>query len=395
MHFKDSVTHAATRSDSLYDMSFRLRQPPRSHESTTASPSSTPPTALPLSQPLPHGVVLSAHSGHPVTSSGLRSLDASLSGGLPLSSLTLLAADAPSAYHVAFMNYVAAQGIAHGHALALASFCASSNSILPALPRCTGSSSSSASTRPPADMKTDMQIAWRYQARLQKVLHGKAALDTHYTSEFDVSTPRGHDDPLPASYPLSEIPVDVSDRACLTTLLRDVEAHLTRAAERRLLSRVLVYGLSSFHRASDSDITEFLTRLRSLARVYGCVIVVSYDPAAVPFGAARAAADALLALDSFGGRGAGAAGLGTDWLGVLAVKKAYRLGPAPAHQQRGRGDVWVFKRGRRKYTLERATAAPEEGDADARHDDDEDGGEQVSAASVLCGTGPRKNNLEF
>lgn len=334
---------------------------------------------------LPPGTRLSTSSSAPITSTGLRTLDNALGGGLPLATLTLIAEDEPSTYHRALCSYIIAQGLIHSHTIAVASFLTPAASLFNNLPACVDA----AVAQPHASRQSpDMEIAWRYQKRdvapIVSTDRSRA-----YISEFDLSQPLK----LPTNAAISSLGRGVS--ASLDQVLQQLEEHMKRAAKRRLLTRVVIFGLSDMQADNGmhnvQHLIRFLCQLRALTRTYGAVAIVTC-PREVPFMALRASADAVLKIDSFGGRGAGIAGLGKEWLGVVIVEKTFRCGFGRC--LRGKGDVWVFKRGRRKYVMERATAAPDlEGE-------DEEGGpgskhSESNAEGTICGTGPKSSGMDF
>lgn len=312
---------------------------------------------------LPRGVRASLNSARLTTSWGLRPIDDALSGGLALASLTVVTADHPTSYHRALCNYVLAQGLLHDHAVFLASFSASVQPMiaaLPSVPAAAGPAQPAAAAALPRPPQYSMSIAWRYanHPNPSRVSPSSSASSLSHAANFDLSHPARI---APSALFTSLEPHAFSSSP--TLLLHAVRTHLQKAAATRHLARVVITDVSpALLRAApsvDDEITlpEFLARLRALARLYAAVIVVCCTPD-VPPRLQCVAADAWLQLDSFNGKGAQYAGLGSEWLGVMIVKKTYRSGRAsPA---RGAGDVWVFKRGRRKYTMERATAAPDD-----------------------------------
>lgn len=388
-------------------MTFRLRRPLPSQPPPSPSPSNDDrhlhyhvPQSASLQPPplsaLPPGVILSPNSGHPVTSWGLRPIDVALNGGLPLGSLTLVVEDCPTWYHVPLLSYVTVQGLAHHHAVAIASFNRPLDQVMADLPGILPSSSTPRPVMRPdvvqPQMMMDMKIAWRYQNQnqtqqhqQQQLLQQQNALQS-FTNDFDLSRPCPT---ISEKAPISCIPIDLipnptSSSTPLHALLADIERHLhnARQRDRRLVSRIVIHSLpvhhhhSHDHQQSSSStslhhIVKFLSSLRTIARVYGAVVVVSC-PSPVRAAttdananasnncaaALRAVCDAMLVIDSFDGLGARVAGLGSQWLGVVIVKKTFRFGKGPPFP--GRGDVWVFKRGRRRYVFERATCAPDE-----------------------------------
>lgn len=373
-------------------MSFRPRKPPSSSDSHPSD------NGVPRPHPLPTGVLPSTHTSDPITSWGLRAIDVALGGGLPLSTLTIVAEDKPTSYHIPLVSYVSAQGLANGHAVAVASFSVPAATIIQNLPAKVDSSppgpthplSQTSVTAHGSVPIVDMKIAWRYRTSNSRPIQAlPSAAVRAFTTDFDMSQPST----LPTNAALSCLPLQLCHKPYLS-LLENISQHLKKASERGLLSRIIVHGVTTaIERGSnakdDLTVVYFLCRLRSLTRVYGAVAVVSVAPD-VSHAVARTSADALIQLDSFNGRGASVAGLGAEWLGVLIIKKTFRYGAAPA--VRGRGDVWVFKRGRRKYSFERATAAPEDDDATddvnsgSTYERDADGvNERSPTASLLCG----------
>lgn len=345
-------------------MSFRPRVPLSTVSEAQSSKDASQPRTL------PPGVIPSSQSADLITSWGLRAIDIALGGGLPLSSLTIVIEDKPSAYHIPLVSYITAQGLANNHAVAVASFSIPPVSIIHSIPAKVDTPSSGLTPHPGQTTSVnqsvpvaDVKIAWRYRtSNSRPTLVQPTSPLLSFTSDFDLSqSPK-----IPSNAALSCLPLNLSQTP-YRTLLENISQHLQKASERRLLSRIIVHGVTSvIHDHSTQDLNpnehdisveHFLSQLRTLTRVYGAVAVVSVAPD-IPFHLARATADALIQIDSFEGRGAATAGLGAEWLGVLIVKKSYRYGLLPA--LRGRGDVWVFKRGRRKYTLERATAAPDD-----------------------------------
>lgn len=366
-------------------MSFKLRQQPISSPSCDQE-----------NHPLPPGVVLSPQNAHPITSWGLRPMDVALGGGLPLSSLVVVAEDSPTTYHIPFLSYVTAQGLRHGHAVAVASLCSSADLIVNNLPACVSQDSPENPTHTMSSVRVpaapDMKIAWRYRnSGATQPFHtsSKSHLRS-FTADFDLSE---HDE-IPKNAALSSIPVDLN-RQPLKTLLTNISQHFQKASQLRLLSRVIIHGLSTALLSdtpdSDLSLTQFLAQLRALISVYGAVGVVSCA-ADVPYPIMRTSGDAFVAIDSFSGRGAGVAGLGSEWLGVIIVKKTFRLG---CRSLAGRGDVWVFKRGRRKYTMERATAAPEEAENNLTASESTASQGDSSVTSALCAPGPSATKYEF
>lgn len=383
-------------------MSFRLRVPPPSTPLASAN-------SAPQQRILPTGVIQSPQTSDAVTSWGLRTMDIALGGGLPLSSLTIVAEDSPTSYHIPLVSYVSAQGLAHGHAVAVASFSVPAANIIQNLPAKVNSatenpahlsSQTSATGRGVLAPVTDMKIAWRYRTSNSRPMQAQpSSLLRAFTSDFDLSEASI----LPTNAALSCLPLHLPHTPYLK-LLEDITQHLEKASERRLLSRIVVHGVSTAiecgsNTGNDLTVVQFLSCLRSLTRIYGAVAVVTVA-GDVSHAVARTVSDALIKLDSFDGRGTAVAGLGAEWLGVMIIKKTFRYGAGPA--LRGRGDVWVFKRGRRKYTFERATAAPEDDEVIDKVDSNstadgisEDADRQAAASSLVCGSRNKSAPYEF
>lgn len=344
-----------------------------------------------------------------MTSWGLRGVDAALGGGLALGTVVCVLEDAVSGYHGALARYVVAQGVVHGHAVAICTF---DEAGLGGLPGVVGAGVADGEREDDAGDQ-GLSIAWRYRRQVERAVGAANATGSGevFVSDFDLSTAGA----IAPDAPVSKLGLGVS--ASLVEVLEQIVAHLAMSKKRALVSRVVVMGLSAslfpageFGRAGKRErdpVLLFLNRLRAVAREYSAVVVVTC-PRDVPLRHLTVAADAVLRLDSFEGRGAGAAGLGREWLGVMVVEKSYRFGVGRVLP--GMGDVWVFKRGRRKYVMERATAAPElVEDADAPPDTVDSlvstekgvpnggyaGRTQRFSDSGACGTGPRAAQYEF
>lgn len=337
-----------------FSMSFRKRL---SSPSSTLNRRSLPPHVRHVSPNSP-----------PVTSSGLSDLDTLLCGGLPLGSLTIFQEDSPTSYFVPFLNYVTAQAIHNKHSLILVSFQTPADQLLKSLP---APAKTNAKVIPRPRDVPDMSIAWRYQklaSQRQDVSFPATATPFDLSSEMEVSN-------LQAVSCLGRgISKDIQQ------LEQQILAHLQRAATDGKMTRLVVHGVSA---ALVDDVETFLGKVRGIMRMYGAVGVVSCTND-VKDRVCLVSGDAVLRVDSFGGRGAGAAGLGKEWLGAIVVRKGFGEGHVSG---KGRGDVWVFKRSRRRFVMERATAAP----------DEEEGGDLVEEASLLCGNGTKPGNpdMEF
>lgn len=338
---------------------------------------------------LPAGVRISSQNAAPITSFGLAPIDAAIGGGLPLATLTILTEDFPSAYFRAFASYVIAQGLFHKHAVAVASFDTSTRHILQSLPAVRDVPENTNPVHVARAAVHDMKIAWRYQKYADPSTHIASRQSAPSLAlDFDLSTNYS----IPSNAPISCLDRDTFSLS-LTVLLEQLEMHLSKAAEEKRLARIVVQGLSNafISHKHDISINEFLSRLRGLCRVHRCVAVVTCARD-VPLRIQAVASDALIQLDSFEGKGAGVAGLGKEWLGVLVIRKTYRQGCGPG--VRGKGDVWVFKRGRRKYTMERATAAPDEAGEDDQTEntvvvDADQGQSSQKTGSGICTSKPQ------
>lgn len=199
----------------------------------------------------------------------------------------------------------------------------------------------------------EMKIAWRYQKGVEKETVGKIkhAAKGSMAFPFDLSS---HMD-VPKDAAVSCLGRGVSKDA--DELLQHIQAHMGRAARARMASRVILHGIcEEVVGGGEAGMERFLGRLRGLMRMYGGVGVVGCGRE-VRERLCLVAGDAVVKVESFEGKGGGEAGLGSEWLGVLIVKKGFGEGRGGG---KGKGDVWVFKRGRRKFVMERATAAPEE-----------------------------------
>jgi elongator complex protein 4 len=287
-----------------------------------------------------------------VTSWGSSGIDSALGGGVPLGSLVLLVEDAPTKHHEAFVRIFLAQGLAHGHALALAQQHTPPSSTFSSLP--TARTRSGIVTEPSAVSRPNLSIAWRYSqtsARTDRAseVDVQASL---YRHAFDFSEPSSLSPDAPVSF------LGFGTSSCLDDLLTDIRAHLRSAETRRLFPRIVVSGLTpAYWSEAKMRMNAFVHCLRVLVQRVNAVAVVSL-PRCAYVDEIRREADIVLSLDTFDGRGAGVAGLGKEWLGVLVVEKPFRPHGA-VKPMRGQADAWVFKRGRRKYVLEHAAAAPE------------------------------------
>jgi hypothetical protein len=328
-----------------------------------------------------------------VTSWGSSGIDAALGGGIPIGTLVALVEDAPTAHHDAFIRIFLAQGLAHGHALALAQQHTPPSSTFASLPAARTRSGFVGSTS--LASQPNLNIAWRYavaSGETDKIAETNEHVSL-YRHAFDLSETYN----VTADAPISFLGFGVS--TCLDALLCDIRAHIRTAVNRRLMSRIVVRGLTSaFWTENKLRIDSFVHRLRVLAQRWEAVVVVSVPRPAVTDDLCREA-DIVMSLDTFGGLGAGVAGLGTEWLGVMAVEKPFRA-YGSLKPSRVQTDGWVFKRGRRKYVLEPASAAPDLDEINEEEQSSNRGASSASAGkstgSVGCGfSGPSGNALEF
>lgn len=326
----------------------------------------------------PPNVYISPTSSMRVTSTGLRGLDEALNGGLPLGTLTLLTEDHPTSYHRVFSQHFLSQGLSFGHALILTSFTTSSHHILTTLPSPSPSTSSPHHSSTSYN-KPDLRIAWRYTPSSTPSRPTRPS-NAHAVT-FDLSLPPR---PLPSSNALV-LPINAATLS--DSLLDDLTESIQACLSKKLLPRVVVAGIG-LEPIADDLLAKHLCRLRAIARLTGAVVLIT----AVPYASQRvlsACVDAHLVINSFQGRGTKEAGLGAEWLGIVAVRKCFR--DSSGIPVKGRGDVWVFKRGRRKFAFERATAAPDDEDK-AKERPAESG--KLGASSV-CGTKVSSSGLEF
>jgi hypothetical protein len=342
----------------------------------------------------PAGVRTST-SGVAMTSSGAAGMDAALGGGLPLGSLALLVEDAPTTHHDALARLFLAQGLAHGHAVALAQQHVPPADTLAALPAAGGFAPvGGAVQRGGGGGGGDgLSIAWRYaqQGKGAAGVASSSSAAAMYRHAFDLSE---------AVSPAADAPVShlgLGRSSSLSVLLEDVRAHVRSARKRGLLARVAVCGLCSELWDVDTvSLQRFLHLLRVIVQRADAVAVVSVPRYAV-YPKLLREADIVMRLDTFEGKGAGEAGLGSEWLGVLRIEKSYVVPGAVIFAQR-RVDMWVFKRGRRRYVFEVAAAAPDvdEPPSKALSESPADAvAATAGGAGSLCAPGPQQNKYEF
>lgn len=335
-------------------MSFRRSKPPASAERAPGTRATT--------------------SGHVQTSTGTAGLDAALGGGLAVGSLTLLAEDTPTAHHTHLMRLYLAQGVAHGHAVALACPSGPAGAVMTGLPGMSPGGAGGAEARRAARAGAALDIAWRYAVEAEVAGRVTAGEGSVYRHGFDLSSVGDGGKGAAVSY------LGFGRSLKTEVLVEDVEAHIASAKKRGLLARVGVVGLGGGVWEGGTD-AAVVHRLRVAAQRAGGVVVVTMPASSIGSGVVREA-DVFLRLETFGGRGAGVAGLGGEWLGVLNIDKSYR---------RGKGaNLWVFKRGRRKYVFEIAAAAPDEEESE-----DEVGVKVGKGEGTLCASGPQSNKFEF
>jgi hypothetical protein len=343
--------------------------------------------------------VRASSAGVAMTSSGIAGLDAAAGGGLAVGSLTLLVEDSRTTHYDALARLFLAQGLAHGHAVALAQQHAPASKSFATLPSPRGYAPPGGQTRPAsgggggAGGADGLNIAWRYaQAKASGTVAGTTSIDSTaatYRHAFDLSDTCAP----PESAPVSHLGLGRSDR--LSVLLRDVRSHLNSATRRGLLARLAVCGLvPSLWDVDTGSLERFLHLLRVQVQRSGAVALVTVPKDALSPQLVRES-DLVLRLDTFEGRGAGAAGLGGEWLGTLTVAKRFSpLGSVKAVSRQT--DVWVFKRGRRKYAFEPAAAAPEvDDDAWEASKQPPKGAAATNSQGPLCAPGPQGNKFEF
>lgn len=330
-----------------------------------------------------------------MTSWGISGLDAAAGSGLPLGSLTMLVEDTPTAHHDAFMRLFVAQGLAHGHAVAVARSTAPASDLFAALPAprtAPGRDSNVASERQrPPGGEESLRIAWRYakaksasSAAMSGVSEGAAV----FRHTFDLSETCVAAEDAPVSY------LGFGRSDSLREVLSDIQAHVRSAKRKGLFARVAVCCLDpNLWELDIGSLAKFMHLLRVAVERAGAVAVVSVPRTAYSLSLEREA-DLVLLVDSFNGKGAGVAGLGDEWLGVVSVEKMFR--PAGALKcVAGEANIWVFKRGRRKYIFEPAAVAP---DAEDGGDDmDSVPGQKPSsrASEGLCAPGPQASKYDF
>lgn len=333
-------------------------------------------------------------AGFPVTSFGVEGLDTALCGGLPLGSLTVLVEDFPTANHDYFVRIFLAQGLAHGHAVALAQQHAPPAASFAALPRPRVESSSG--VRPLVEVDSvkasDVTIAWRY-------LHGSSCAGVEKSSSNVVSGNGGNEVQYRHAFDLSDTMEVTPDHlvshlgygssTCLNNTLRDIMAHIRSGKRRNRVARVVVAGVQSgIWDESHVSVSAFVHQLRILAEFSQAVVLVTV-PSDSLAGEVMREADIVLRLETYGGLGAKVAGLGSDWLGVVSVEKAYRP-PGYLKSVRPPSKVWVFKRSRRKYIVEPAAAAPEFEEASSASAD-----KRETLLSACAAGGTTTGSLDF
>lgn len=348
-----------------------VSKPTAQNESVDApqheSLSSTQQTSLP-------GIWTST-AGSSVTSSGCECFDVALGGGFPVGAVVLLVEDDATNHHDAFTRLFLAQGLAHSHAVALAqqhSLAQDTFACLPS-PRIRAANSSLSaphseldSTRTPlqrdgprseSTSPASIEIAWRYAATAEEQKSryrpklAKTAADT--SIPMDLST-------LCAPQPdaaVSFLGLD-QDEPDLKAILGDIASHVATAKQRSLFARVAIAGLvPQLWDETNLSICQFVHGMRTIVASANAVALIT-APSEASTAAVRRMVDAVLEINTYGGKGAGVVGFGDEWNGTIAVKKSFR----PHHCIRAFkpvSDVWVFKRGRRKYAFEQATAAPD------------------------------------
>lgn len=314
---------------------------------------------------LPAGVALTA-AGARVTSSGARGLDGLLGGGVPLGRLTVVLEDAPTRFHAGVVAAFCGQGVAHGHAVALACATVPARDVLSALP------SPAASVTVNAKPAPELEIAWRYAAGLTTPAPTAGA--STFCVALDASQPTAPG--KGARLSALGFPDTSAD-----TLLAGVRAHCETAQRAGVVARVAVAGLDPLLWEWGTEVRDFdavLAGLRAIATATGAAVLVSV-PASVPADVAALSADAVVRLSSFEqDRG--------RWAGAAMLEKAARV--APGRWLGVRGATYVFRRARRGLVFEEAAIEPEES-AEAA--------DLEKSPGKACGAGarPEKNDFDF
>ena len=304
------------------------------------------PSAASGASAYPRGAWPSAHNSRVLVSAGLHELDACLGGGLPLGSVLLLEEDAATAHALTLLRLFAAEGVACGHALALASADAPAAELLASLPLERSSVPQTEVPRPPrpaaaAAAAPALKVAWRYGALVSGGgggAPGRAPGKRHCHS-FDLSqrmTAAGAAPPSGRQQLLHDVLPGAAAYAGAIAALRAFAAadgDVKHVGAARRVVRIGVHALGSplWGAPDESQAVAFVHALRGLCASAGCVAIVT-APAHLQSPRCRARlrclADAVISLDAFEGR-APSEGLG-DHTGLLHVRKLPRHGALAA-----------------------------------------------------------------
>ncbi|KAI8915628.1 Elongator complex protein 4 [Gorgonomyces haynaldii] len=248
----------------------------------------------------PKGTKISTTNGQILTSTGVASLDELLGGGLPLSSLILLKEDRFTGYALVLLRYFLAQGVAHGHSVALATMDIEAEAMMqelmgivenktessveedadyvPAMPGVRGSVGRSMGRLREADDK--MHIAWRYQHLPQFTTQlSLSQRDTAYCHTFDL-TKR-----MQQQY-LENVPVSLNDdknlsKNILETLLDRFKQMLQDPrhiqGQGKSMLRIGLHSIcsSGWEQVKKEEWAKFLNELKILMRERHCVCMVT------------------------------------------------------------------------------------------------------------------------
>lgn len=212
------------------------------------------------------GVRSSARGSGRMTSTGVLDLDEILGGGLPVGSVVCLREKGGTSHMNALAACFMAEGVAHGHAVAVATaedYPANAFAAMPARMHSNKSvederkaSSSNASSE--AD---DIRIAWRYR-RYDPSSGGSsnsARTPSTYCYELDLSQSDGGD--------LSGRKVSLlglGQSVQLVTVLEKIKMHVAAAMRAGVAVRIVFRELGSA--LWEGDVVKFVRELRSLAR---------------------------------------------------------------------------------------------------------------------------------
>lgn len=334
---------------------------------------------------VPRGCTPSAWGGGwPMTGMGVGHFE------VALGTLCVLVEDEPTTFHRQFLSLFVAEGVAHNHALGLLP----GRALIERVPanlrhaerdrECSGDA---------------LRIAWRYRERPSQ--QAQYSSSGSGSSVYDLSL---YDDTRRMLRALDTLAL-LDDTSEVHRFLAACRSRGDGSAAARLAIRSLhQYFAGDDHDDDDGDhdghdadpsrrdaqqlqrrLVRFCHRLRLGARLARAAVLVTVSKAHVT-PALLHVADHVIDVNTFGGRGTSAAGLG-DYAGLLTTLKAPRvpvsLRPIPCRQ--GTGVPYVFRRGRRRLHMEAAHEAPAETEA---------GGEAASVAAAGSGRGGERG-VEF